>query len=228
MIKHLPYNSIWQEFSVTQFCHCRWKSVMMGMQTENLLRCLVRYHGDQFLSNCQVMTSYMFFFSNVGTYESLKHLGLRSSVYLEKELAASIVCWLDMLSASNIINILLLQQITLLNFPGKSLLCMKNGCTWCISKLLTNWHVLYVSLKDLKGQRYSVNLEIEKWAEFFTGLSLLSKTHYHRLFRSLNTSLVCQMKTQGWPMWLRGQEKVWFLCWQNMTVNEYSVHCHFL
>lgn len=139
---------------------------MMGMQTENLLRCLVRYHGDQFLSNCQVMTSYMLFFSNVGTYESLKHLGLRSSVYLEKELAASIVCWLDMLSASNIINILLLQQITLLNFPGKSLLCMKNGCTWRISKLLTNWHVLYVSLKDFKGQRYSVNLEIEKRAEF--------------------------------------------------------------
>lgn len=129
------------------------------------------------------MISYMLGFLNVSTYKSLKHLGLRSSVYLEKELAASIVvCWLDMLSASNIINIFLLQQITLLNFPGKSLLCMKNGCTWCTSKLLNNWHVLYDSLKEFKGQRYSVDLAIKKWAEFFTRLSLLSKTHYHRLF----------------------------------------------
>jgi len=99
------------------------------MLTENLLRCLVRYHGDRCLFNRQAMISHMLAFFKVGTYESLKHLDSRSSVYLEKELAASIVCWLDVLNASNIINILLLQQITLLNFPGKSLLCMKNGCT---------------------------------------------------------------------------------------------------
>lgn len=166
MIKHLPQNSIQHEFSITQFC-IGWKSVTMGIETENLLRCLVRYHRDRFLFNLQVMISYMLFFLNVGTYESLKHLGLRSPVYLEKELAASIACWLDMLNASNIINILLLQQITLLNFPGKSLLCMKNECTWCTSKLLTNWHILYFSLQDFKGQRYSVDPEIEKNTRIF-------------------------------------------------------------
>lgn len=35
----------------------------------------------------------------IGTKESLRHLHLKYSVYIEEELSARVVCWLDMLSA---------------------------------------------------------------------------------------------------------------------------------
>lgn len=138
----------------------------------------------------------------VGIYKTFKHLSPNLLFYLEKEQAASIVCWLEMRIISNIINILLLQQIqiTLLNFPGKSLLCMKNGCSWYASKLLINWHVLYVSLRGFKEQMYSTDLEEKKKK---TAEIMLSKTHYHRLYQN---TMVCQMKTKGWPIWLEGDE----------------------
>lgn len=40
---------------------------------------------------------------------------------------------------------------------------------------IVNWHVPYVSLKDCKGQRYSVDPEIEKLSELFTRLSFWVK-----------------------------------------------------
>lgn len=134
---------------------------------------------------------YVWFF-NVDTRESLKHLGLRSPVYLEKELAASIVCWLGMLNASNIVNILLLQQITLLNFPGKSLLCMKNGCTLCTSKSLTDTFLMLLS-KISKGKDTVWILRLKSYQNFSLGYVCWVKhitTGY-----SAWTRLVCQMKT---------------------------------
>lgn len=73
----------------------------------------------------------------------------------------------------------------------------------------------------------SVELQVKKTSRFFTRTSLSDKTLYYRLFHSLNASLFCQIKTQSWPLWPGGKEKLWFLCRQHTAVNESSAHWHF-